>query len=226
VHVLRANHRDWTPATVAYLHSDTVASEVGTSELLTLRSWAVRLVVRRDRDPDRLGAADGDGDDAAGLAAWLDYHVAGRKTVWLFAADLAMQMTTTRLPLQLIGLGWSIMDAAVAGRSPWMKLGKGRDRLVMVDVHSWLPTPLDEIRRSCQLPKFTPDPDALPEDVADAAVAHELRTVEVAIGELMDWWDAGKLGDWSASGPACGWNTYRHTKTRKRPVIDPALERV
>jgi hypothetical protein len=27
---------------------------------------------------------------------------------------------------------------------------------------------------------------------------------------LMDWWDQNRLGHWSTSGPACGWNSLRH----------------
>jgi hypothetical protein len=38
--------------------------------------------------------------------------------------------------------------------------------------------------------------------------------------DLMAWWDEHKLGNWSITGPASGWNAMRHRNDSPRLVID------
>lgn len=221
VHYLRKNEREWTPRSVIFLDTETRASMRGTDEILALRLWCARIT---DRRPDRAGhydTADGSGHTAAQLVDWVNREVSARGTVWLLCHNLAFDLTTTRLPVALAALGWNITDAAVGGKSPWMRMAKGRSRLCLVDSGSWLPTSLADVGERIGLPK----PPLPSDDDGEAEWLNrcwaDVNILDTAMTSLMDWWDSGKLGNWTISGPGCGWNSYRHIPTFQRPVIDP-----
>jgi hypothetical protein len=39
--------------------------------------------------------------------------------------------------------------------------------------------------------------------------------------QLMDWWDAGRYGNWSLTGPSTGWSSYRHRRPAPRVLVTP-----
>ena len=42
-----------------------------------------------------------------------------------------------------------------------------------------------------------------------------------AIGQVMDWWDREHLGNWSITGPATGWSSFRHRRPAPHVLVDP-----
>lgn len=221
VHYLRPNHAEWGPATVAVLDTETRTTTVGDDDVLTLRLWDMSVV---DRVAPRSGQPREDdytGSTTDELVAAVNAMVRGRSTVWLFAHNLSFDLVTTRLPLILAADGWEISDAAVGGKAPWLRMVKGSHRLTIVDSWSWLPTSVDDLGHRLRVPKLP-----LPTDADDLSTWHarcrrDVRIVLLAVCELIDWWDRNKLGRWTISGPATGWNAMRHTATPQRLTINP-----
>lgn len=214
-HNLRVNHAEWCPPAVVYLDTETATTRRDGSELLTLRLWAARLIDRRPTHAGRQDDLRADGDTADQLAEQIEAWTVGRPTLWVYCHNLSFDLTTTRLPLLLADRGWSITEAAVDGRSPWMRLANGRKRITLADSWSWLPAALESIGRAVHV-----DKPALPDDADDRATwlhrcQADVDILATAVGQLMGWWEANKLGNWSITGAACGWNAYRH-----RPSVD------
>jgi hypothetical protein len=221
VHNLRRNERSWSPPAVLFV--DTEANDIpGTEPVVqALRLWASALIDRKGGTPPTDDWQWSDGKTAGSLADSIDAASRKRDTLWIYAHNLSYDLTTTRLPLLLAHKGWAITDCAVSGRAPWLRMARGRKRIALTDSWSWLPAALAEIgkaqgRSKPRLPKDADDDAAwLRRCRADVSIlAH-------AICDLMDWWDANQLGNWTISGAATGWNAMRHKPSVERVVIDP-----
>lgn len=221
IHYLRPNHAEWTPASVIFADTETRVMPGTDPEILALDLWAATFT---DRRKPRNGAArqlSGHGRDAASFAAWVDATCTGRGTVWLFCHNLAFDLTTTRLPVHLVRLGWELTDAAVGGKAPWLRLRKGSHRLCVTDSWGWLPYPLEQLAEAVNMRK-PPLPSARADRGALLARCQaDVAILAAAMGQLMAWWDAGRLGNWTLTGSACGWNAMRHRKAPQKFTIDP-----
>lgn len=221
VHYLRPNETVWTPSSVMFLDTETSVIPNSMPEVLSLRLWCSLLVDRRPTDSGKQQRLWGDGFTTGELVAEINRRLVGRTTVWLFAHNLSFDLVTTRLPLALVEAGWTINDAAVGGRSPWLRMGKGSKRLTMVDSGGWLPVPLADVAAAMGTAK-TP----LPQELATTdewltRCRTDVAILADAMCGLMDWWDEHELGNFTISGAASGWNAFRHMPTVSRVVVDP-----
>lgn len=221
VHYLRRNHAEWSPGTVAFADTETRTETVGTDDVLTLRLWAATLFDRRPPAKGEPRDVTGWGRTGDELVRWLIDAGRGRQTVWLFTHNLAFDLVTTRLPLLLIDAGWTLVDCAVSGKSPWFRLRRGSRRIVIADSTGWLPKPLADIGRAIGV-----DKPALPDEQDDeqawlARCRADVAILAGAMCEVLDWWDEHGRGRWNVTGMATGWNAYRHTDTVQRVTIDP-----
>ena len=220
VHYLRGNASVWTPGSLIYLDSETAWATDGTDELHTLRCWTALHVDRAGRRSDAEQRCWGEGTTADELADWLVGRTRGRKTVWVYAHNLAFDLVTTALPQTMVARGWAITDFALRSESPWMRLTDGRCTVTVCDSWSWLPEKLASLSSGRPRTKQAlPDPDA----PLEAWLAYGRTDTEVLadlMGELLNWWDRNALGRWSITGASCGWNAMRHRPTLERTVID------
>jgi len=221
IHYLRPNEREFTPRSVIFLDTETRTVAHGDREVLALRLWAARYLDRRDvkRSPRR--DVTGWGLTAPSFGKWLGEVTRNRTGVWLFAHNLSFDLTTTRLPQVLVDLGWQITDAAIGGKAPWLRFNYRGRTLTLVDSGSWLPMALEDVARALRLHK---PPLPKQDDSQEAWLARceaDRDVLAAAMLQLMDWWDAEHLGNWSLSGPACGWNAYRHRPAIVPVTIDP-----
>lgn len=221
VHYLRPNDKVWTPPAVVFLDTETRVIPGTDPEVLRLRLWDAHYLDRRTPDGVRPRDAWGSGNTAAELVAWLEGVTRNRETVWLYAHNLSFDLVTTRLPMLLTMAGWTVTDAAVGGKAPWVRLVKGKRHITMADSWSWLPVALEAVGQAVRVDK----PDLPDDDDTDAAwhlrCRADVTILERAVCDLMDWWDANALGRWTISGAACGWNAYRHIDAKVPVVIDP-----
>lgn len=220
-HYLRPNEAEWTPAAVAFIDTETYRVPNTEPEVLAMRLWCARTV---DRRPNRNGRASDTwayGTSRADIAAWVEKTVVGRDSLWLYAHNLAFDLVTTRLPLLLVESGWAITEAALSGRAPWLRFSRGRKHITMADSWSWLPHALADIGTAVGVAKpALPDDDGT--DVAwQQRCRADVEILSAAMLGLMDWWDHDRLGRWTISGPASGWNAMRHKPTVERIVVDP-----
>lgn len=220
-HYLPGNHKVWTPPTVIYLDTETHVIPNSNPEILALSLWCARRIDRREVRVSEGEAIGRSGTSPVDLGGFIDLATQGRTTVWLYCHNLSFDLATTRLPLVLVSMGWAITEASVQGSSPWMRLVRGKTHLTIVDSWSWLPHPLADLAEALNMVK-----PALPKDPGNLAALRKRCWADVdilgaAMGSLMDWWEANELGNWTISGPSCGWNAMRHIKPLVRPTINP-----
>lgn len=224
-HWLARNDKVWTPPAVIYWDTETVQWEHGEDWLQTLRCWAAQLDVRRpDRHNPPAELAE-TGTDADHLAKWFDAATTNRRTTWAYAHNQQFDLVVTRLPQRLVDLGWELSDFSLNPQSAWLRLSKGHRRLTMVDSWSVLPRALATLGKQLGLVK--PDLPDQADDLDDwlARCEADVSILAGAVGQLMDWWDRGELGNWSITGSSCGWHAMRHRIHHPSIRVDPDPER-
>lgn len=226
VHYLRPNEAEWTPPAVVFADTETATRPHPAGDLEVLRCWVAHYLDRRPTRGASLRDVWGQGTTGDQLAAWLTDVTRNRRSVWAYCHNLGFDLTTTGLLRKLSARGWQITEAAVGGTAPWVRLARGSRRLCLTDSFSWLETNLARIGQAVGTVK-----PALPAqgDDLDAWLARcraDVTILESAVLTLMGWWDAKRLGNWTITGAACGWNAYRHTPTSTRMVIDPDPDKV
>ena len=219
VHRLRANHKQWTPANVICLDTETTPESCEQGELHLLRCWAARLDVRRARSAAKLGTVTNWGYTGAELGAQLDQWCDGIGSVWCYAHNLSFDLTAARIVQALEACGWQVTDHAVGSETPWLRMRKRESVITFADSWGWLRAPLEAIGADVGIGK----PDLPGWDDSDAAwVARCQADVEIlaaAMLTLMDWWDAGGHGCWALTGSSAGWNLMRHMNLPQMPMI-------
>lgn len=224
IHRLRQNETEWSPAHVLFFDTETDEVDLGTDKLLTLKLWTAKLVDRRATKTGRLEVKRWRGTTAETLVDAVEEAVRGRSSLWLYAHNLSFDLATTRLPLRLIQRGWGVSDAAVSGRSPWLRMARGRARLGMFDSGSWLPMPLGQVGELVGIPKPPLPAAGDSEDIWYSRCESDTEILSTAMCQLMDWWDSGNHGKWNITGSSSGWNAFRHIPTVQRVVINPEPE--
>jgi hypothetical protein len=161
VHYLRPNDKVWTPPSVLFLDTETRPVVEPGRDVQVMRLWEAHYVDRKVGPKITPREEWGSGDTADELADWVDKVTRNRSTIWLFCHNLSFDLPVTRLPVKLVARGWTVNDAAIGGRAPWLRLGKGKRILTLVDSASWLPKPLEEIARlvGMRKPKLPADGD-------------------------------------------------------------------
>lgn len=220
-HWLRENARNATPHRLLLFDTETRPSSEDDPDAQVLRLWSARLVRRHDVDPKLPRREWFDGDTAAELAALVDRLGRHDRTLWLFAHNLSFDLAVTALPVELAERGWQLTEGALTSDSPWCRMARKGGRITLADSWSWLPASIETLgtlvdRRKLVLPS-TDDPDA----AWRARCRRDVEIATLAIEQVMDWWDAGQLGNWSVTGPASGWSTYRHRRPAPRVLVDP-----
>jgi hypothetical protein len=224
VHNLRPNESDWTPPAVACFDTETRWHDGEAGEVHQLRNWAARLDVRRDRRKNIVPRSTDEGTDAAALAAALAAWGRKHPTLWVYAHNLAFDLTVSAVTSHLAELGYTVTEFAIDSPSPFVKMARGRSRITFADSHSWFPTSLDQVAAAMGVSKVE-----LPRNDSDAEWWAERCRVDVdiladAMRTVMDWWDAQELGHWSVTGSASGWNVMRHKIDARRICINPSPE--
>lgn len=232
-HWLRRNDAVWTPEHVICLDSETQTVQAGPAQCEVLRCWAARITYRRDRrragEVIRSRGTTG-GQAAAAIDAWASYG----KSTWLYAHNLAFDLVTTGLAAGLAAAGWELSRGfGISATAPWLVMHKGRristrrrqgpagpvaservswdHTLTITDSGSLMPARLADIAAGTQTVKPPLPADDAGLDAWYARCEADVDILAEALLTIMDWWDHQQLGRWSVSGPACGWNSYRHT---------------
>lgn len=225
VHWLRENAREASPHRLLVVDTETAPPDPADPDRQTLRLWCGRLIRRHAIEPRRVRTEDYRGETADELAALVDGLARASSTLWLVTHNLNFDLAVTELPVLLTERGWTITDAALTTDSPWARLVKGSRRLTIADSWSWLPGSVESIGKLIGRPKLPlPEWEAADSDWYDRCTA-DVDIVARALVSVMDWWDAGRFGNWSITGPATGWSSYRHRKPRPYVLIIPDPER-
>jgi hypothetical protein len=221
IHYLAHNKSERSPRRCVFVDTETSWEDDGELERHHLRLWVARLVIR-DGDPrhtiDEAWHTGRTGEEfRKRLEAWSRTSA----TLWVFAHNLTFDLCTTRILSELLRHGWELGEHALANDSPWARLKRGNYRITLADSASWLPRSIEHLGALVRIPK----PDLPANDDDEAAWLDRCRgdvdILSTAMTELLDTWDRERLGCWSVTGTATGWNAYRHHPNPTRVVIDP-----
>jgi len=220
-HWVRENARELTPHRVLTFDTETDLAGPEDATRQILRLWAARLDRRHDIDPNKARQEWHRGTTATELAATVDAAARSGATLWVYAHNLGFDLAVTELPVHLAALGWRVTEGALTTDDPWCRMAKGTRRLAMADTWSYFPTGLKELGARMGMTKpDLPDWGGTAEEWQARCDADVEITAEAIIG-AMDWWDRERLGNWSITGPATGWSSYRHRKPNPHVLIDP-----
>lgn len=209
-HNLHPNAREDTPWHVMYADTESEWRSDGRDEVHTPRLWYARHRRRHPAQGWPEDAGEGWGPDAEGLCDYIAATVTTKHPLWVFFHGLSFDLGLTKLPLLMMARGWRLGMHALASDAPWCNLQLGKRSVWVVDSFSWFRKSLAEVGGKVGVTKAPlPTQDGSDEDWW-GRIAADVDILDTAITQLMDWWDAGRLGHWSHTGPACGWNTLRH----------------
>ena len=220
-HWLRGNRLERVPRRTLVVDTETQPLDLARGNQQVLRLWCARLVRRGDVDPKRPRQEDFEGHTAAELVELVDRLARSDHALWLFTHNLNFDLAVTELPVLLTESGWRLTEGALTTEAPWCRFVKGRRRLTVADSWSFLPTGVEQLGEALGLPKLP-----LPEPGASEAewlrrCRRDVDITERSLSQLMDWWQAGQYGNWSITGPATGWSSYRHRKPRPHVLVEP-----
>lgn len=226
-HWLRRNEGSRTPHRVLFIDAETRPVMAGADETHELRWWHARHVRRHVERPRGPVALDYAGEDPGELAGLVDGLSIAKQSTWVYTHNLGFDLQVTRLPELLHAKGWQIVDIGITGRSPWIRMAKGRRRLVMADSTSWLPAPLKDVGEAVAIdkPHIADFTTATDEDIAVRCLMDTAILAEAML-TIMDWWDANDMGRWQWTGPGCGWTAFRHKFLDSKVLMDPEPSRL
>ncbi len=221
VHWLKENAVERSPHRVLVV--DTETRPVGELDRnhQVLRLWSARLSRRHGIDPKQPRAEWFRGTTAGELAELVDRLARSDHALWLFTHNLNFDLAVTALPVALVERGWRMTDGALTTDSPWCRMARGTRRLAVADSWSYLPSSVETLGELTGLPKLELPEWADDDDAWWARCDRDVDIVAQALDSLMEWWDAGRYGNWSITGPSTGWNSYRHRLGRRQILVDP-----
>ncbi|HVT14582.1 MAG TPA: hypothetical protein VHQ90_00175 [Thermoanaerobaculia bacterium] len=224
IHNLGHNRSEHSPPRVMFWDTETRPDQVDGGETHRLRLWCADLVERDGPTRKRPRATRWEGHTVAELCDAVEDASRGGRSLWMFAHNLGFDLAVTGLPVALGERGWEVTQHALTGASPWLRMKRGDRGITMVDSASWLPVPEARLGDAVGIPK-PPLPDfADPDEVWYERCRADVAILRAAVLQLLDWWDGGVLGHWSLSGPATGFNSYRHMGRSSAVVINPDPE--
>jgi hypothetical protein len=216
-HWLRENAGERTPSRIIVLDTESRLLETEPREVHGLRCWVARGIVRDPQQSKVTECAQFEGDDAREIAGLIERTVKSGKPWRLFTHNLSFDLGLTKLPLLLIAAGWELGVNNLAADQPWAYFKRKSKGLWLNDSWGWLPVSVEKLaqlqgRRKPKLPADTDDEETwLNRCRADVEIQAD------ALLALMAEWDRRRLGVWSITGPASGWNTFLHFPRREFP---------
>jgi hypothetical protein len=220
-HNLRGNAAERSPRHVAVLDTETAWRETNDGEMHVLRLWAMRMLHRGHEHP-RLGVdVRSWGRSVPELVDTLTGWVRHADSLWLYIHNTNFDLAVTRLPMALARAGWELGDHGLTMDKPWFRMRGPHGVLTVLDSSSVWPESLERVglalrRRKRPLPGN--------EDEERHWLARCEQDVDIladAVSATLDWWDEHRLGCWSLTGAATGWNAFRHRRTGLPIAIDP-----
>ena len=221
IHYLRPNHVERSPHRLLMVDTETAPVRRESPQTQSLQLWCATLTRRHDVEPHKQRNEHFRGQSPAKLADTIDGLANSTSALWVMCHNLNFDLAVTELPVELCARGWRITEAALTTDDPWFRAAKGSRRITCVDSWSYLPASVEAIGHLIGLPKLKMPPFDVPLAQWWPYCERDVEIVSTAMLQLMDWWDREALGNWSLTGPATGWSSYRHGKPPPKVLIDP-----
>lgn len=220
-HWLTPNHSVWSPDSVISFDTETIESRDGDDLILSPRCWSLVWRLRHDHMPSLPRLTKRHGVEMGELAEYVADAARQAGETWIYAHNLAFDISVSSLPLRLMATGWHMEDCMLGSESSWWVLKCDGRKLILTDSWSWLRCSLEDAakdlkRRKRELPANDDDIGAwLKRCDKDAELLSE------AVEVLMAWWDTNRLGRWQMTGAGCGWASARHQIRPKSILVGP-----
>jgi hypothetical protein len=224
IHYLRPNHVERSPHRLLVVDTETAPVDDRRQDTQSLRLWCATLTRRHNIEPKKPREEKFRGGSAGKLAATIDGLANSGSSLWVMCHNLNFDLAVTELPVALVALGWRVTEAALTTDDPWFRAAKGSKRITCVDSWSYLPASVETLGHLLNLPKLKMPKWTAPADQMWRYCERDVAIVTTAMIQLMDWWDAEALGNWSLTGPSTGWSSYRHGKPTPKVLVDPDPE--
>jgi len=124
-HYLRANHRETSPSRLLILDTESQPVDQGADTVQVLRLWCARSIIRSGIGAEHRKQEDSWGHTGEEAAQLIDRCARSRGTLWVYMHNSSFDLSTTKLPLALLNLGWNITQHALFSDSAWCRLRKG-----------------------------------------------------------------------------------------------------
>jgi hypothetical protein len=219
--MLRANHAERSPHRLLVIDTETRPVNMDRPEVQKLHLWCATLTRRHNIEPGKPRAEKFRGGSADSLAALIDGLARSDSSLWACCHNLNFDLAVTELPVRMAARDWRITEAALTTDDPWFRAAKGSKRLTVVDSWSFLPVSVADLGKVMGAPKLKMPTWDAPIGEWFTYCERDARIVSDAMTQLMDWWDANAVGNWSLTGPSTGWGSYRHMKPGPDVLIDP-----
>lgn len=221
IHYLRPNHVERSPHRLLVVDTETAPISEAHPERQSLRLWCATLTRRHDCEPSKPRVERYRYHTADELADLIGTLARSDSALWVACHNLNFDLAVTELPVRLTARGWRITEAALTTDDPWFRASLGSRRVTVVDSWSYLPASVDQLGAILSCPKAKMPPYSAPDAEWWPYCERDVEIVTRGMIQLMDWWDAGGFGNWSLTGPATGWSSYRHRKPTPRVLVDP-----
>lgn len=220
-HWLRENHQERSPHRIMFVDTETAPVDPAQPERQQLRLWCARLERRHGHEPHKPRQERFRGHTAAELAELIDRTATVDSALWVMTHNLNFDLAVTQLPVRLTDRGYRITEAALTTDDPWCRMARGGHRVTVADTWSYLPSSVEAIGELIGLRKLPLPAFGDSESEWWPRCERDVDIIAAAMLQLMDWWDAGRYGNWSLTGPATGWSSYRHRKPVPKVLVNP-----
>jgi hypothetical protein len=206
------------------LDTESRQSTEGERELHELRCWVLRVIVRPDKPGQLMTCSQSEGLERDTLAPAVQAAIRSGESWRLFTHNLSFDLGLTRLPLVLMAAGWEIGRHNLASDQPWAHLSRKSKSLWLCDSWSWLPLSVEAMGELLGMTKPKLPTEADSDETWLRRCRADVEITSTGLLRLLAEWDERKLGWWSITGPASGWNTLLHfprrsNKTREAPNV-------
>jgi hypothetical protein len=221
IHWLRENHAERSPHRLLFFDTETAPRTESDTDHHVLRLWESTLVRRHGRWPALPGREPAGGTTAASLADEIERVAKSDVATWVLSHNLNFDLAVTALPVLLVERGWRMTEGALTSDDPWCRFSRGSRRLAIADTWSWLPRSVTDLGDLIGLPKDATTDLAAGDEDWRRRCRRDVEIIASAFLSVLDWWDQGRYGNWTITGPSTGWSSYRHHRPTPRVLVDP-----
>lgn len=121
----------------------------------------------------------------------------------------------THLP----SLGWELCHFSLAAGATWLQWKRQGSTLVMVDLMTWLPTTLQNVRNAAGLPVLG---TLRSKDSGTSLIGECISDVQVVRSawlKVIDWLKSEDLGNFRPTGAGQSWSAWRHKMMTHRVLV-------
>jgi len=189
IHYLKRNANERSPQRVIVLDCESRWTQEGAREVHQLRLWAARHRRRGALEPGSPRVTDAWGQTGEQLVTLLADWTRKSPPAWLFAHNLTVDLSLSRLPLLLMQAGWRLGRNALASDQPWAHLERGSRSLWLLDSASWLSTSVETLGILMGLGKPKLPGQDMPDEVWRLRCQADVAILDQALHQLMAEWD-------------------------------------